>query len=52
MSRAGKKKAAIPPSNPEPKAWWEEYCRWKPRGAADQYGGGRYETIHEYNPLE
>ncbi len=40
---------------PEPQ-WWEEKCRWRLRGEADQYDDGdgmEYcETIHRYDPLE
>jgi hypothetical protein len=40
----------MPP--PEPK-WYEEMCRWRQHEAADSYDHEvRYETIHEYDPLE
>lgn len=40
----------MPP--PEPR-WHDGMCWWRPREAADSYDDEvRYETIHEYDPLE
>ncbi len=49
-------RASEEPVTPPPEApalqWWEERCRWRPRGEPDPYGEGiRRETIHEYDPL-
>jgi hypothetical protein len=43
------------PQTPPPESpWYEEMCRWRPRGAADPYDDDveYYETIHRYDPLE
>ena len=43
-----------PPPPPPPPQWWEEMCSWRPRGQADPHvdENVRYETIHEYDPIE
>jgi hypothetical protein len=44
---------ARPPAPPPEPQWWEEKCRWRPREAADwDDDGERYETVHEYDPVE
>lgn len=45
-----------PPEPPSPQVqYWEEKCRWRSRDVADwelDDDGVRYETIHEYDPME
>jgi hypothetical protein len=52
---ADAKPVVAPPQTPPPEPqWWEEKCRWRPRGAPAPYDDGLelYETIHRYDPLE